>query len=786
MGETERWGAAWGLARELARARSEGQVAGVIARAAGARVHAESVRVWAFDREKGYRFSGSWPTVSTPPERPSGDVARAVVFEAPIAAKAVAPFRSCLVIPLHAGPRPLGAVEILESNRAEGPLTPSDAAAMSDLIAAADAALEALQEGSLRQSGYVAAIARLTRLYDIGRSLTSTLEMDPLVKAVVNRVQAALDVHNAYLWLLDEGTGHVSIAAAAGSASEAVEGWELEPGQGVAGHVAATGEGALYLHPDEIPDHAARPDIEAGLAIAELAAVPVVSAEDRLMGVIEVVVSDGEATLGKAEMAFLRQIAETTALAIGNARRLDAERRASDLGALLAAAQELGSSLDIQKVAFTLVHQAASVLRYRQAAVGLVHRAGLDLQAVSGGTFVDETLPEMKALRDLLAWAASLPSGLYVVQEEDGTIEAEREETREKFHAYFEKTGSRSFLTVPLEDEEGRIGVFSLESGEPYAFAQRDLEAAGLLATLAAIAMRNAMLYQQIPMMRVLQPFARVRRLFARGARRRAAVWAGAVGAAAVLLFAVPIPRRVAGDARVLPARRVPVTAEVEGRVAHVMVREGSEVAPGQAVALLDDAEYRMGLDDAAARHQVMVREQSRFRADGRLADAAVADARLKGLEAEVELWRSRLERTRISPRIAGVIATPRIEERLGARLARGDVFCEVVDPSLQSVEVAVAEADVGLVAEGMAVKVKLQAFPARSFPARVAQVAVVASDHDQGRVFLVRARLLGAPPLRTGMTGWAKISTGRAGIAPVLLRRPARWVWRIVWGWLP
>jgi HlyD family secretion protein len=132
------------------------------------------------------------------------------------------------------------------------------------------------------------------------------------------------------------------------------------------------------------------------------------------------------------------------------------------------------------------------------------------------------------------------------------------------------------------------------------------------------------------------------------------------------------------------------------------------------------------------------------------------------------------------------VVATPRVEESVGARLARGDVFCEVVDPELPRIEVSVREADVGLVKAGQAVKVKLHAFPTRSFRGIVERVGVAATVVDEERVFLVRARLDGAPlPLRSGMTGRAKIDTGPASLGRVLLRRPGRWAWGVLWGWL-
>jgi len=326
-----------------------------------------------------------------------------------------------------------------------------------------------------------------------------------------------------------------------------------------------------------------------------------------------------------------------------------------------------------------------------------------------------------------------------------------------------------------------------MESDEPMAFSAVALEAAQLLAVQAASAIRNATLYQQVPMVRMFQPIAKGHRVFQNltGGRRIGTV----VGAIALVaaLFLVPVPLRVAGDARVLPQRKLPVTSAVEGRVAQVLVREGDKVEEGQVLATLDATDIAAGREGAMARYRAGVREQSRMRAEGLTGDAAVQQARLAGLKAEVDLWDARMDRTELRATVAGVVSTPRVEELVGTRLAKGDSFCDLVEPGRQEIEVAIAERDAGLLAVGQTVKTKLYAFPTRTFPAVVEQLGVAATVQEGSRVFLARARLISDDdPLRPGMTGRAKVTTRWTSIAMWALRRPARWIWSIVWGWLP
>ncbi|HXI03663.1 MAG TPA: GAF domain-containing protein [Candidatus Saccharimonadales bacterium] len=778
---------AWKLASVVAAAQSEGDAAGAVARSAATLTGAESVHVWLIDHVQGYRFAGAWPRVEQAPESPPANLPRTVAFGTVSVGEDDGGFRSQLILPLARGTRPMGGIVLRESARERGPFTQDDLKALERLLAAADEVLPAIRDRFKKQARQAETVVRLTRLFDLGRSLTAAADMETLQSLLVDRVRISLEVVCAYLWRPSENEeGKIAVVAAAGPVTESVEGWQLEAGAGLAGQVFETGEAVLIPDPDEIPDLEERPDAQAGLEIYSVAAAPLLSDEGEVQGVLEVVNADGDDPyMEGSHLAFLEEVTRTGVVALGNALRLEAEKRAGDLGSLLEAVQAVSETLDVDRIAFTLVHQAASVIPYKRAAVGLYKGTKLELRAVSGQTTVDEKLPEIRRLSEMLRWAAGLDEGLYVVQEDDGSIETARPESKEKFRAYFEETGVRSFLTVPLKDDEGKLGVFAVEADSAYAFAGREIEVVELLTATTTTAVRNATLYQAMP--KVFEPISRIKEKVRGTPLWKRLAWSAGLLAAAVILFLVPVPLRVAGEARILPEVRRPVVAEVEGRVARVLVREGDAVDTGQVVAALDDADYRAGEDDARARYEMATTEQSRLRADGDTARAAIEQARVEGLKAEMDLWRSRVDRTLIRSPLSGIVATPRVDELAGSKLEKGKVLCEVVDPNRQQVEIAVLEQDAGLIDKGMLAKLKLRAYPTHSYRAVVERIGVAATQVAGNRVFLVRARLLDAPELlRSGMTGEAKITTGPASIAHVVLRRPGRWLWGLIWGWLP
>jgi hypothetical protein len=267
MAKSESLDVALGLASGLASAETESEAAAAIARAAGQLTGAESARVWILDRHRGYRFAGTWPEDSDRPEEPSAIVARVVAFGTADCSEAEPPFRSRLTLPLLAGLRPLGAIVLLEQGRPQGPFTDAEAERLSALVQVADIGLQSVRDRSVREAGRIEAINRLTRLFDIARMLAATPEMEDLVTLVVNRVQNAFDVEAAYLWLLDEETGELSMAAAMAPDPDAVLNWKLEVGSGAAGQAAESGEAVRYDDPEDIPDLEARPDNQGELRV---------------------------------------------------------------------------------------------------------------------------------------------------------------------------------------------------------------------------------------------------------------------------------------------------------------------------------------------------------------------------------------------------------------------------------------------------------------------------------------------------------------------------------------
>ena len=107
------------------------------------------------------------------------------------------------------------------------------------------------------------------------------------------------------------------------------------------------------------------------------------------------------------------------------------------------------------------------------------------------------------------------------------------------------ETGYRALYSLPLDDDQGRVGLLLYESSDPDFLDLPHTEMIKVLAGQATVAIRNALLYREVPLISLLEPLMQKTRGAA--AHQRSRRMAMAVVAAAVVLFLVFCP---AADAR--------------------------------------------------------------------------------------------------------------------------------------------------------------------------------------------------------------------------------------------
>jgi RND family efflux transporter MFP subunit len=687
--------------------------------------------------------------------------------------------KSLTYLPLIHNENLVGALEILAfdeefSTNALDALLPA-----AEVAAAAIATAQAYEE---ERHGTMTSITRLTQLYDLEKVFSSTLEMDELLPLIATKISEILECQAVNIWLMlpDES---VELMHQAGEDATSFKGQKLKANEGIAGTISDDGE-AVCISDARDERLVQRNTGAEDAGVFSLVAAPIMD-KSALVGVVEAVNKLDGTPFDEDDLFTLSSLAETASTALHNASLLMAERKVEVLETLNTVSHEITSTLNLERMLQTIVNAPQAVIPYERAAIVLEHGGRFKLSAVTGMTQVQPDHPDVAALNGILQWA-SLSEEVIHVRQHGEEIDAEREETKAKFQKYFAESGMREFYARPLSDDTGRVGMLAMESSDPDFLGPAHLEIVELLAGQATVALRNAQMYKEVPFISVLEPvLVRKRKFMAMQKRKRTAILALA-GMGLLFLVACPLPLRVDGDAVVAPGKRALVQPEVEGVIGKVFVHEGEHVQRGQVLAEMEGWNFRSALAAAQSKYETAMLEMNKALAANDGTEAGVRRVQADYWKTEVERAKQLVEKTQMRSPIDGVVATPHVEDFAGRKLEPGDSFAEVVDTSEAIVDVAIDEADAGLLKAGQGAVVKLNSYPTRTFHGEVEVVSPKGTVVLDGAIFYARVAVPNEPgAIRAGMEGRGKVRVGWYPSGYVIFRRPFLWMYSKIWYYL-
>jgi multidrug resistance efflux pump len=403
------------------------------------------------------------------------------------------------------------------------------------------------------------------------------------------------------------------------------------------------------------------------------------------------------------------------------------------------------------------------------------------LKAISGMASIPLGDAQVDRMHELVRWLSSETTTLHLRQIE----EDDNSDLPEAIAKHFAATGYRALYSLPLVDDQGRVGVLMYEAGDPDFLDLPQMEMIKILAGQATVAIRNALLYREVPLISLLEPLMHRKQALLRTTRSRRLVYGGLAAALVLFLVLCPLPMRVTGEAVVAPQHLVTVAAPSDGNVVAVHVHEGQRVAAGDVLGTMNDWQWRTDLSAAEARLHAAELSMQASLASGS-AQAGADRTQVEFLRAEAARARSHVESAQLRSPIAGLVATPALQNAAGEHLSAGDTFAQVLDLSSAVVDVAVAQGDVALVRARDSTAIKLDSYPQQLWHGAVEVVSPLATPGDGERTFAALVPLANSDAnLRAGMTGHAKIFVGYRPAGYVLLRKPALWLWQSLWNWI-
>jgi len=321
----------------------------------------------------------------------------------------------------------------------------------------------------------------LTTLFDLGRQVTSVLNLDELLQRIPQMISRLTAFTAFAAYLIDERRGDLFIAYAVGYSEDRVRTVRLKVGQGIIG--AAVAEAQPVLVHDVLADPRY---VEIVPGTRSELVVPL-RRKGKVIGALNLL-SSNVAQFTELDEAILRQFAAAVAVAIENARLFERERQYAEmLETLGEIGREVSSILDLDALLTRLAQLTKRVIEYRTFGILLVNAATNELEMKLALKYDERTtVPPVKMGQGLVGHAAQHKQIVLVpdVHRDPRYVNLVDD--------------VRSELVIPLLVKDRCIGVIDLESPELDAFTKTHVELMTLLASHAAVAIENARLYETI------------------------------------------------------------------------------------------------------------------------------------------------------------------------------------------------------------------------------------------------------------------------------------------------
>lgn len=274
------------------------------------------------------------------------------------------------------------------------------------------------------------------------------------------------------------------------------------------------------------------------------------------------------------------------------------------------------------------------------------------------------------------------------------------------------------------------------------------------------------------------------------------------------------VQAKVTANGKVQATRKVDISATIPGQITHLAVEEGDRVTKGQFLLQIDNTNPRATARSTEFSMQALLRDldsalasAEQARADFRRAeenhraniispaDLERARTQLATAEAQVAATRQRIDqakaslegardtlaKTTVRSPMDGVVTAKRVEEGevavIGVQNSPGTVLLTISDMSVAELEMEVDETSIPNVKVGQEAKVRVDAYPNRTFEGVVTEVGSspilrTGAAANEAIKFRVKAQIQNPPEgIKPGLSGQADIMTGfrpQAVVVPI------------------
>ena len=321
----------------------------------------------------------------------------------------------------------------------------------------------------------------LNLLNEIGRALSSTLELDELLERIDSEMRRALDVSSFFIAFFDQKAGEVRFEI------EVTDG-ERQPkrtrpsGNHMVEYVVRTAKPLLVR--ECFPEEARRLGFEPLRETNCICAVPLVL-YGRPVGVMAV--HSGKArAFDEGHVELLALLASEAAIAIENARLFAEEQKKSrQLTLINNVSSHAITTLDPDEMLARIAAEVENHLAYDHIGIAILDYSSKELVVRA----------EAGTRREALGRRIQLGEGLVGYVARSGQMAMVREVSASTLRTIL--PGSGAAVALPITYGEQFLGVLYVESSEPCQFPEQDITLLRTLADLFAGALHNALTFQR-------------------------------------------------------------------------------------------------------------------------------------------------------------------------------------------------------------------------------------------------------------------------------------------------
>lgn len=258
---------------------------------------------------------------------------------------------------------------------------------------------------------------RTKLILQISLKLNSVIHRKQLLEIIMESTASALRAEGSSIILVDQESGELYFEIATGDKHEEVKQIRLQPGEGIAGWVASTGESVLIADASKDPRWSNRVSTKVQVPTRNMICVPVRS-KGKMLGVLQVINKQGKRPFHKRDLRLLEMIAALAAIALDNMLLYEALLASiEDLRITTAAKERMESEIRIARQIqrnslphgqFSLdrIQLNASLIPAREVGGDFYYYSLLDKRRllICLGDVADKGMPAALFLSGLMSW----------------------------------------------------------------------------------------------------------------------------------------------------------------------------------------------------------------------------------------------------------------------------------------------------------------------------------------------------------------------------------------------